>query len=764
MKKIKVKNQKSKKYKTSKVLIKNYRKLSEAIRKHNHRYYNLDQPEISDYEYDQLFSKLLQLEKEHPTLLTPDSPSQRVPGETLSHFEKGVHKIPMLSLQNTYNEEEITAFYEKVLKTLRSEFADCLLEPKLDGVAVSLLYKKGQLMQALTRGDGNTGENVTENIKTIRSIPLRLSISPEVLEVRGEVIVLKEDFKKINEQQAEQGLSHFANPRNMAAGSLRQLNPSVTASRPLKFFVHSSGFFKGINLRSQSNFLKKIKKAGLPALPVADFKSFRTQNKNKVFAACALCKNKDEILEYFHAIEQIRHILPYETDGIVIKINKFSEQEKMGSVSRSPRWARAAKFEPERVQTYVQNISIQVGRTGVLTPVAHLEPVQVGGVIITHATLHNQSEIAKKDIRVGDVVIVGRAGDVIPEVIQVDLSKRKKTNSVFKMPKSCPSCSSKVQTVGDIVFCTNTLCPSVVLQSLIHFTSKKTMNIESLGNKIMERLYKAGLIKKFSDIYKLTKENLLTLEGMGEKSSQRILINIEKSKKTKLSPFIFALGIRHIGEQTAHNISQFFIKKINGKSNKYNIHKNMDTSQLSFPYDIYQFTPKRDAGISKRKIHTDISKSKKRKGALSSSTKLSVLNLIAQATDEELREIPDIGEVAARSIRESFSRKSFIKEIQLLLRLGVQIKIQKATDTEQVFSGKKIAITGSLPQSRTEVEKLIVSLGGKVQNSVNKKTDFLLTGSKEGPKNLSQKTHQAKKLNIPILSWEIFQKKIKSEK
>ena len=730
MKKRKKLLKKSKQYKKKKAPIKKHRKLSEAIRKHDHSYYNLDQPEISDYEYDRLFNELLRLEKQHPTLLTPDSPSQRVPGKALSHFEKGVHKTSMLSLQNTYNEEEIAAFYEKVLKTLQAEYVDFLLEPKLDGVAVSLLYEKGQLTQALTRGDGITGENVTKNIKTIRSIPLCLSISPEVLEVRGEVILLKEDFKKINEQQAEQGLNHFANPRNMSAGSLRQLNPSVTTSRPLKFFAHSPGFSKEIELKSQSDFLNKIKEAGLPVLPVVDFKSFRARNKNKVFAACALCKNKDEILEYFHAIEQIRHTLPYETDGIVIKVNNFSEQEKMGSVSRSPRWARAAKFEPERAQTYVQNISIQVGRTGVLTPVAHLEPVQVGGVTITHATLHNQSEIAKKDIRVGDVVIVGRAGDVIPEVIQVDFSKREKNNSVFKMPKSCPSCSSKVQTVGDIVFCTNPLCSSVVLQSLIHFTSKKAMNIESLGNKIMERLYKAGLVKKFSDIYKLTKQSILKLEGMGEKSSQRILINIEKSKKTKLSSFIFALGIRHIGEQTAHNISQFFIKKINKGALK------VRKSDGSFPF-----------------------------------ADLTALNLIAQATDEiaqatdeELREIPDIGEVAARSIRESFSRKSFIKEIQLLLRLGIQIKIQKATDTEQVFSGKKIAITGSLPQSRTEVEKLIVFLGGKIQNSVNKKTDFLLTGSKKGAKNLSQKTKQAQKLNIPILSWETFQKKIKSEK
>ena len=763
-KSLKTNNQKPRQHKRKRAPTTKYRKLNETIRKHDHCYYNLDQPKISDYEYDQLFNELVKLEKQYPSLVTSDSPTQRVPGKALPHFEKGSHKKPMLSLQNTYNEDEITSFFEKTLKTLNSKSIDFLLEPKLDGVAVNLLYERGQLIQALTRGNGNIGENVLENIKTIRSIPLSLPITSELLEIRGEVVILKKDFEKINQQQTEQGLNHFANPRNMAAGSLRQLDPSVTARRPLKFFAHSPGIFKGIKLKNQSDFLKKIKEVGLPALPVADFKSFKIRNKKRVFAACVICKNKNEILEYFHIIEKIRYKLPYEIDGIVIKVNNFSKQERMGSVSRSPRWARAAKFEPERGETYVQNIFIQVGRTGVLTPVAHLKPVQVGGVTITHATLHNQSEISKKDIRVGDEVTVGRAGDVIPEIIQVNLSKRKKTSCIFKMPTKCPSCSSKVQIVGDMVFCINSLCPSVVLQSLIHFTSKKAMNIESLGKKIMERFYKEGLVKKFSDVYKLTKENLLKLDGMGEKSSERILLSIEKSKKTKLSTFIFALGIRHIGEQTAHNISKFFIKKALSKKEKKSS-KTIDTSQLSFPEELYQSTSKGDARISKRKIADKgiINKVKKIEPTASLVHKRIVnnsnLNLIAQATEEELREIPDIGEVAARSIMESFSKKDFREEITLLFKLDVQIEKPKETNTQQVFLGKKIVITGSLPQKRTEIKKLILSLGGQVQNSVNKNTDFLLRGNKTGTS--SQKEKQAQKLNIPDLSWKSFQKQIK---
>ena len=717
---MKKKSQEAKSYLHKKANISiQYQRLKEAIHTHDHYYYNTDQPAISDYEYDQLFNQLLELEKQYPELITKDSPSQRVPGKALSHFQKGVHKKPMLSLQNTYNEDEIISFYHKIRDTLQSDSVEFLLEPKLDGIAVNLIYEKGLLVNALTRGDGHTGEDVYENIKTIKSIPLRLSTKPEILEVRGEVVLLKKDFIKINKKQREQDLNPFANPRNIAAGSLRQLDPTVTAQRPLKFFAHSPGLFKGIKSQKQSDFLKKIKTAGLPVLSVKPFHSLSFKNK-KIFPYCVLCKNKDEILEYFHFMEKRKDDFPFETDGIVIKVNDFSKQEKTGYISRSPRWARAAKFKPERGETYVEDISIQVGRTGVLTPVAHLKPVKIKGVTITHATLHNQKEIFRKDIRIGDAVIVGRAGDVIPEIIQVNHSKRKKSSSPFKMPEKCPACSKKVKTIGDIVFCTYHLCPAVLLQSLIHFASKKAMNMESLGPQIMTRLYKTGTVKTFSDIYKLNQEKLLQLEGMGEKSSKRILSSIEKSKSTPLAAFLFALGIRHIGEQTAYNLSRFFTKKAS----------NIPTSSSS------------------KKVIT--SKDNKQASA--------ILNLIATSTEEELKEIPDIGEVVARSVKESFSSDAFIQELNLLLSLGINIILPETEDIKQSLSGKKIVITGSLPQSRQEVEKLILSLGGQVQKSVNKKTNFLIKGENKGDSPPSQKEQQAKKLNIPILNWEAFKK------
>ncbi len=711
------------KNKTIKKTKERMRELKSLIHKHDHFYYNLDRPEINDYEYDQLFNELKYLEKQHPDLIEPDSPSHRVPGKALSHFEKATHKKDMLSLQNTYNEEEIISFYEKTQKVLSTSL-NFLLEPKLDGVAVNLIYEKGCLTKALTRGDGHTGENVLKNIKTIRTIPLQLPISTKILEIRGEVVLLKEDFKKINKMQEEQGLSYFANPRNMAAGSLRQLDSRVTARRPLKFFAHSPGFSKGIELNSQSDFLKKIKTWGLPALPIMNFDSFQMKNKDKRFPACALCKNETEILKYFHIMEKARHQFPFEIDGIVIKVNNFFDQEKMGFISRSPRWAKAAKFKPERATSFVQNISIQVGRTGVLTPVAHVKPVAVGGVTITHATLHNQSEIHKKDIRIGDAVIVDRAGDVIPEIVQVDFSKRKKTARVFKMPETCPSCSSKVEITRDIVFCVNSLCPAATLQSLIHFASKKAMNIEFLGNKIMEKLYKEKAVQKFSDIYRLTKEKLLSLEGMGEKSSRRILSSIEKSKEVSLSSFIFALNIRHIGEQTARNLSAFSFKTDLEKKNK---------KAYSSPASLF-LEEKQPAAIA--------------------------LYRLATAQEEELQKIPDIGIVVARSLLEAFSRNSFVKEIRDLFSLGLQITGPEAEETfkHKPFTGQKIAITGSLPQSRDQVKKLILSLGGQTQNMVNKKTDFLLTGTGEDRKKPSQKTQKAKELNIAILDWDTFQK------
>ena len=796
--------------------------LRKLIQKHDHFYYNLDQPEMSDYDYDQLFNELVKLETQHPSLKTPHSPTQRVPGKALPHFKKDRHKKAMLSLQNTYNAQEILSFITKIAESARTKSPrlsatdkslgvteqlkvegvstviresartksprlsatdkslgvteqlkvegvstviresrgtkspsppiEFLLEPKLDGVALNLIYENGVLTKALTRGDGQVGENVVQNIKTIRSIPLQIPVPYPILEIRGEVILLKKDFKKINQEQAEQDLPLFANPRNMTAGSLRQLDPAITAKRPLKFFAHSPGFInqtgfeKGgaweafsshkedvkhafsntISITSQSAFLKAIKKWGMPVLPVLDFKEFqnKVQKQNSLLATCVLCHKEHDILKYWQMMEQIKPMLPYEIDGIVIKVNNFALQEKLGNVSRSPRWARAGKFAPERGQTQVLDIFVQVGRTGVLTPVAHLKPLRVGGVIITHATLHNQSEINKKDIRVGDTVVVGRAGDVIPEVVQVDVSKRKTPKpSAFKMPKKCPACSSLTNKNKDIVFCVNPLCPSVVLQSLIHFASKKAMNIESLGKKLIAKLYEKKWILSFSDIYKLNKEQLLSMEGMGEKSSQNILNSIKKSKQVSFPAFIFALGIRHIGEQTAYSISQFFVQKAYAKQ-----------------------------------------PAKK-----SSEVGLTALHLLMTAKEEELKTILDIGEVVAMSIKEAFLKPAFKEEINKLFALGLQIlipeemmalkntslKTKAGFKQKDSINGKIFVLTGTLPKSRSEVEKIILSKGGLVQSAVNKKTDFLLKG--EGGSKISTKEKKAIDFRIPILDWSAFQ-------
>ena len=688
------------------------KKLRATIQRHDHYYYTLNFPEISDYDYDAIFNELLQLEKEHPKLITPDSPSQRVGGPTLSAFKKQKHKSPMLSLQNTYNEDEILDFYEKTLKTLNSKKVSFLLEPKFDGVAVNLIYKKNKLKCALTRGDGQQGENVFENIKTIRSIPLSIPSTIDTLEIRGEAILLKKDFKNINEQREEEGATLFANPRNMAAGSLRQLNPKVTAKRPLKFFAHSNGVLKGLTLTRQSAFLKLIQSFKIPTLPVVDIKTLKDKNKKSVFISGVVCHKKEDILSYYDIIKNIRHLLDFEIDGIVIKVNQFLHQKKLGEVSRFPRWARAAKFEPERAFTVVESIQIQVGRTGVLTPVAHLKPVQVGGVQIRQATLHNPSEIAKKDIRISDEVIVGRAGDVIPEVIKVNKQKRKKSSKSFIFPTTCPNCGFKTQTKNDIVFCSNPVCSAIALKSLIHFASKKAMNIESLGEKIMELLYKNGLVKKFSDIYRLTKKQLLQLEGQGEKSSEKILKSIKKSMSSSLPAFIFALGIRHIGERSAYTLSQYFSKKAKEL-------KSLSTKKNWPP----------------------------------------ALILLSQASKEELQQIPDIGEILAESLKSYFLNPVFTNEINQLLNLGVKFSSEQKKSFR--LEGQYFAITGNLPETRDKVENLIFSLGGRVQSTVNKKINFLITEKPERQE--SKKLQQAQQLNIPILNWKDFQKLVQKK-
>ena len=688
--------------------------LRREIQKHDHYYYNLDQPEISDYEYDQLYQKLLKLEKLSPHLAAAGSPSQRVPGQALLKFEKGQHLIPMQSLQNTYSLKEISSFYDKTLKALNTAKAEFFAEPKFDGAAASLVYKNGLLTDALTRGDGRTGERILENIKTMRSVPLKLSSAIPLLEVRGEVIIKKKDFKNINKKREEEGLVHFANPRNMTAGSLRQLDPRLTAARPLKFFAHSPGLIKGFEARTQHEFMHLLQKEGLAVLPTVSLKTFKAKNKTQAFMANVLLAHKEEVLEYFNIMEQARSRFSFEIDGIVIKLNSFAAQKAIGLTSRFPKWAAAGKFKPQRALTIVKDIILQVGRTGVLTPVAVLKPVAAGGVKITHATLHNQSEIQRKDIRIGDEVVVGRAGDVIPEIVKVNLSKRKKTNRIFAMPSNCPACSGRVHSEREIVFCVNPLCPAVVLRSLIHFAGKKAMNIEFLGIKIMITLHNQGLVNKFSDIYNLNEKSLLKLDGMGPKKVQKILSSIQQSRHPSLPAFIYSLGIKHIGEQTAHVLSRFFSR-----------------------------TPV------------------KNKAAFVAGWPV-VLNRIAHASLEELTAVHDIGSAGAGSIQKAFSKKSFRQEISCLFKLG--IKIKQPTQLPQSLAGLSFVITGALPLPRAQAEQWITARGGRMQNAISRHTHFLITqnsdpSSKEGQ---SQKFKKAGRLKIPILSWPAFQKKFSS--
>ncbi len=635
--------------------------LRRLLLEHDYKYYVLDQPEITDYQYDQLFQELKGLEEAHPEYLTTDSPTQRVGGVPLSQFDKAPHRSPMLSLQNSYSPEDILAFDERVRKFLKfNGDVEYLCEPKLDGLAIELIYENGELIQALTRGDGEVGEVVTSNIRTLRSVPLKIKGShwPPRLEVRGEVLMLKEDFRQLNEQQQESGATTFANPRNAAAGTIRQLDPKVVAQRPLRMFCYSPGTREGLEFESQMKFMEQLKSWGF----------------STVGHLSRQVSNAQEAVAYYHELEGLRHSLPFEIDGMVLKVNSWKLQEALGNIARSPRWANAAKFKPEQALTRIKDIVVQVGRTGALTPVAIMEPVQVGGVKVTHATLHNEQEIQRKDVRVGDWVLVHRAGDVIPEIIEVVLDRRPKDSQVFQMPYSCPACgSASVQVEGEVIRrCVNPLCPAMSKESLKHFASRRAMNIDKLGDKIIEALFEAKLVQRFSDLYKLKVEDLLSLERQGPKSAQNIISSIAKSQNPKLDRFIYALGIRFVGDQTARSLARHF----------------------------------------------------------------AALDPLMSATQEELEKIEDIGPKVAQSITQAFGQKELVEEIHRLLELGVKPQSPPSTKKEggMPLQGLSFVVTGTLPMGREEVHELIASLGGKTSSSVSRKTSYLLAGESAGSK------------------------------
>ncbi len=636
--------------------------LREQLDYHSYRYYVLDDPELTDAEYDRLFRELQQLEEQFPELVTPDSPTQRVGGEPLDAFEPVQHATPMLSIDNAFDDQELRDFDARLHRLLETdEPFEYTVEPKMDGVAVELVYLDGRLEVGSTRGDGITGENITANLKTIKSIPLKLRDRelplPSRLDVRGEVYYPIEAFKRLNREREKAGEPTFVNPRNSASGSLRQLDPGVTASRPLDIFVYGLGLIEGYELTSQWQALQAFKKWGLRVNPLV-----------------RLCRGIEEAIEQYHDFLRIRESLPYEIDGVVIKLNNFALQQQAGVRSRSPRWAIARKFPAHQETTRVLDIIAQVGRTGAITPVAVLEPVMVGGVEVRRATLHNQDEIDRKDIRIGDTVIIQRAGDVIPEIIKVVKSKREKNARKYTLPETCPACGSKlVRLEGEAVLrCENITCPAQIKESIKHFASKGAMDIDGLGDKLVEQLLEKGLISSHADLYFLEKDQVAGLERMAEKSADNLLRAIYRSRRVSLDRFLYALGIRHVGEHIAKVLAQHF----------------------------------------------------------------GTLEKIMSASEEELMAVNEIGPQVASSIVTFFREPRNQKLIERLFEGGVRIeKQEKAAAADQRFAGKTFVFTGALEKfTRKEAEKMVEERGGRAATSVSKKTDYLVAGPGAGSK------------------------------
>jgi DNA ligase (NAD+) len=637
---------------------KNAERLREQIRYHNYRYYVLDDPEVSDAEYDRLMRELQQLEEEYPEIVFPDSPTQRVGAVPLDAFEIVQHTIPMLSLANAFDETEVRDFDRRIKRLLGlAGEVEYVAEPKLDGLAVELVYERGLFTVGSTRGDGVNGENITQNLRTIRTVPLRLIQdevkAPERLEVRGEVIMRREKFNELNRKRQDRGEPIFANPRNAAAGSVRQLDPRITASRPLEVYCYGLGQVIDRSFKTQWEVLKTLPRWGL-----------RTN------AHARKCSGIEEILAYYHDMNEKRENLPYEIDGTVVKVNDFGLQAKLGEISRSPRWAIAYKFPPKQETTRVVDIVPQVGRTGALTPVAVLEPVRVGGVEVSRSTLHNQDEIDKKDIRIGDTVVIQRAGDVIPEVVQVVTAKRTGAESPFRMPSHCPVCGSDVIKDEAIHRCVGLDCPAQLKGRLRHFASKRAMDIDGLGVKLIEQMVEMGLVRDVADLYYLTKLDLLGLERMAEKSAQNILDAIEKSKNKPLSKLLYGLGIRHVGEHIS------------------------DVLARRFPH----------------------------------------LDDFFKLSDEELMRVEEVGPEVAASVARFFKDQKNRESIERLKTAGLTVREPKRKEREKLAGRTFVFTGALQSFSRDEARDRVESLGGKAATSISKKVDYLVVGEDPGSK------------------------------
>lgn len=637
--------------------------LRQQINDHNRRYYVYDDPLIPDAEYDRLMRELQSLEAEYPELISPDSPTQRVGDKPLAGFDEVVHQVPMLSLDNAFDDDEMRDFERRIkdrLKLAESETINYLAEPKLDGLAVSLRYEQGSLVMGATRGDGSQGEDVTSNVRTIQAIPLKLQGDkwPDVLEVRGEVFMPKAGFERLNEQARKADEKTFVNPRNAAAGSLRQLDPRITAQRPLTFLAYGFGEVSPepseLNLSDRINSLRSF---GIPTSP-----------------RMAVTEGIQGCIDYFRQLETERDDLPYDIDGVVFKVDDLGLQGQLGFVSRAPRWAVAYKFPAQEELTQVEAIEFQVGRTGAVTPVARLQPVFVGGVTVSNATLHNMDEVRRKDVRVGDTVVVRRAGDVIPEVVSVILEKRPASSQSVDLPERCPVCDSEVVIAeGEAVArCSGGLfCPAQRKEAIKHFASRKAMDIEGLGDKLVEQLVELEMVGTPADLYSLTLEQLSGLERMAEKSAQNLLDALAKSKQTSLNRFLYGLGIREVGEATAQALAQQFL----------------------------------------------------------------TLKAIEDADEESLQETPDVGPIVAAHIV-SFFRQSHNREvIDELLQAGIEWpEVAQVETTTSSLAGKTVVITGTLSRPRDEFKQILLAHGAKVTGSVSSKTDYLLAGEAAGSK------------------------------
>ena len=652
-------------------LKKEIRELTARVEEHSYRYYVLDRPAITDSEYDELFRRLSRLEQEHPELASPNSPTTKVGGPPVEKFNTVRHTLPMLSLDNVTNREELADFEQRIQRFLKSsDPMEYVVEPKIDGIGVELVYENGELRVGSTRGDGTNGEDITQNVRTIRSVALSLrgdvNDVPRLLEVRGEVFYPTEGFQRLNRQREEAGEYVFANPRNAAAGALKQLDSKITAGRPLDVFCHGMGTVEPASFESHADFLATVQSWGLKPVPLT-----------------RVCRSVDEVVAYQEEMEGRRDELPYEIDGVVVKVNSLELQRRLGQIARSPRWAMAYKFKPRQSTTRILDIQPQVGRTGTLTPVASLEPVQLAGVTVRNASLHNMDEIERKDIRVGDTIVIERAGDVIPYVVRVLTEERDGSERPFEMPAHCPMCDSQVyREEGEAAYrCVGLACPAKLKESLRFFGSRNALDIEGLGEKLIDQLVEKNLVADSADLYRLDEETLASLERMGAKSARNLMEELGRKKDTTLSRFVTALGIRHVGEATAGVLADHF-------------------------------------------------------GSLDG---------IMTADEEALTEVRDIGPEVAKSIAGFFADDANRRVIEKLLAAGFRLKAEARA--EGSLTGLSFVLTGSLAtMSRSEAQKSITALGGRVAGSVSGKTDYVVVGADPG-----SKATKAEELGIRLL-------------